>query len=232
MAYPHPCIPVEQYGDQDAKQEAFDYTWSPHPSTITVNDSMIPPAALQALHASGAPRPYFLDPRNTPLEDWLMLMTKRTLEMASWVNSPPNSQAGLDSNTSNADDFETNMALYSPILSKFCTPDIKIRSGFPETNLIARSLDEHKANLRAFLRANPNYHVEVYNSTVELYQRGGRACVILSTRVSGLFGFADQTRESVNRMLWVRRNDEGDGGYGYWQMCELASLRGPGPVQE
>ena len=110
---------------------------------------------------------------------------------------------------------------YEQIVRQHCSTDFKVTAGRPETNLIASNLEEHMRNLRAFLTANPDYHIEVQNTTVQLDDRIGRAIVFCTTKVSGLFA-AEGVRQSVNQIRVRRRKD------GHWIAYELSSLRGPG----
>ncbi|EME41784.1 hypothetical protein DOTSEDRAFT_73998 [Dothistroma septosporum NZE10] len=137
--------------------------------------------------------------RDLPLPDYLQETTKRMLE------APMN----------------LTIEAYERIMDQYCTPDFKVTAGDPETNLLASDLDEHKMNFRGFIKANPEYHVQVQDTTLHLDDRIGRAVVFCTTRVSGLFG-AEGVRQSINRVRLKRRSD------GTWIAYELSSLRGPG----
>lgn len=142
----------------------------------------------------------FPDITTMPLKDYLQEVTARSLELANILH--PSS--------------------YNAVLKYFCTSDFKVSAGAPEVNLAAGSLEEHARNLRAFLRTNPDYHVEVLNTTILLDAHFGAAIVFTLTRTSGLFGSDDTARETIHRVHWRRVAG------GRWLAYELTSLRGPG----
>ncbi|UJO20465.1 uncharacterized protein CLAFUR5_09920 [Fulvia fulva] len=142
---------------------------------------------------------HFPSMKDMPLPEYLQAITKAMLEAPNRI--PP----------------EAN----EEILGRHCSTDFKVTAGRPETNLIASNLEQHTRNLKAFIAANPDYHIEVQNTTIQLDDRTGRAVIFCTTRVSGLFG-AHGVRQSVNQVRARRRQDE------HWVAYELASLRGPG----
>lgn len=112
---------------------------------------------------------------------------------------------------------------FKSLLVENCDSHYQTAVPFPDA-MIADSLVQHLANVTVFFTANPNYHIQVQNSAAEVDDILGRAMVFLTSKVRGILGDENVTRETICSSFWKRRAD------GRWVAIKLDIMRGPGDL--
>lgn len=114
--------------------------------------------------------------------------------------------------------------LSKPYARKYLATTYKSEASIAEVpGLKAVSSKSHFTNVAEYRKENPNYHIEVYNTTAHVNRDTGRAMVWVTLRVRGLPGLPDgASRESVTAIHWKKQAG------GLWVLFRTTGLRGPG----